>query len=84
MWMGLRYPNPMGILPSQSQVRWPTGRDNLVLFMAGSTSPGQALSVEPDSSGVDSILKSRDITLATKVRLSKAMVSPVVDLRVGL
>ena len=33
---------------------------------------------------LDSILKSRDITLATKVRLSKAMVSPVVDLRVGL
>jgi len=52
MWMGLRYPNPMGILSSQSQVRWLTGRDNLVLFMAGSTSPGQALSVEPDSSGV--------------------------------
>ena len=33
---------------------------------------------------LDSILKSRDITLATKVRLIKAMVSPVVDLRVGL
>ena len=33
---------------------------------------------------LNSILKSRDITLATKVRLSKAMVSPVVDLRVGL
>ena len=27
---------------------------------------------------IDSILKSRDITLSTKVRLVKAMVSPVV------
>ena len=35
---------------------------------------------------VDSIFKSRDITLPTKVRLVKAMVSPVVmyDVRVGL
>ena len=35
---------------------------------------------------LDSILKSRDITLATKVRLVKAMVFPVVcmDVRVGL
>ena len=34
----------------------------------------------------DSILKSRDITLSTKVRLVKAMVFPVVcmDVRVGL
>ena len=30
------------------------------------------------NSNVDSILKSRDITLPTKVRLVKAMVSPVV------
>ena len=35
---------------------------------------------------LDSILKSRDITLSTKVRLVKAMVSPVscTDVRVGL
>ena len=35
---------------------------------------------------LDSILKSRDITLPTKVRLIKAMVFPVVtyDVRVGL
>ena len=35
---------------------------------------------------LDSILKSRDITLSTKVRLIKAMVFPVVmyDVRVGL
>ena len=35
---------------------------------------------------IDSILKSRDITLPTKVHLVKAMVSPVVtnDVRVGL
>ena len=35
---------------------------------------------------LDSILKSRDITLATKVRLVKAMVFPVVcmNVRVGL
>ena len=37
-------------------------------------------------SNLDSILKSRDITLQTKVRLVKAMVFPVVmyDVRVGL
>ena len=35
---------------------------------------------------LDSILKSRDITLPTKVRLVKAMVLPMVsmDVRVGL
>ena len=35
---------------------------------------------------LDSILKDRDITLPTKVRLAKAMVFPVVmyDVRVGL
>ena len=34
---------------------------------------------------LDSILKSRDVTLPTKVHLVKAMVSPVVmDMRVGL
>ena len=35
---------------------------------------------------LDSILKSRDVTLSTKVRLVKAMVFPVVcvDVRVGL
>ena len=35
---------------------------------------------------LDSILKSRDITLPTKVRLVKAMVFPVscMDVRVGL
>ena len=35
---------------------------------------------------LDGILKSRDITLSTKVHLVKAMVSPVViyDVRVGL
>ena len=35
---------------------------------------------------LDSILKSRDITLPTKVRIVKAMVFPVVcmDVRVGL
>ena len=35
---------------------------------------------------LDSILKSRDITLSTKVRLVKAMIFPVVtyDMRVGL
>ena len=33
---------------------------------------------------LDSILKSRDITLATKVCLVKAMVFPVVDVKVGL
>ena len=32
---------------------------------------------------LDSILKSRDITLSTKVHLVKAMVFPVVMLRVG-
>ena len=32
---------------------------------------------------LDSILKSRDITLSTKIRLVKAMVFPV-DVRVGL
>ena len=33
---------------------------------------------------LDSTLKSRDITLPTKVHLVKAMVFPVVDVRVGL
>ena len=33
---------------------------------------------------LDSILRSRDITLPTKVHLVKAMVFPVVDVRVGL
>ena len=33
---------------------------------------------------LDNILKSRDITLPTKVCLVKAMVFPVVDVRVGL
>ena len=33
---------------------------------------------------LDNILKSRDITLPTKVRLVKAMVFPVIDVRVGL
>ena len=33
---------------------------------------------------LDSILKSRDITLPTKVRLVKAMVFPCMDVRVGL
>ena len=33
---------------------------------------------------LDSILKSRDITLLTKVHLVKAIVFPCVDVRVGL
>ena len=33
---------------------------------------------------LDGILKSRDITLPTKVRLVKAMVFPCMDVRVGL
>ena len=33
---------------------------------------------------LDSILKSRDITLTTKFHLAKALVFPVVDVRVGL
>ena len=33
---------------------------------------------------LDNILKSRDITLPTKVRLVKAMVFPVIEVRVGL
>ena len=33
---------------------------------------------------LDNIYKSRDITLSTKVRLVKAMVFPVIDVRVGL
>ena len=33
---------------------------------------------------LDTIFKSRDITLPTKVRLVKAMVIPVMDVRVGL
>ena len=33
---------------------------------------------------LDSILKSRDIPLTTKVHLVKAMVFPVMDVRVGL
>ena len=33
---------------------------------------------------LDSIVKSRDITLPTKVRLVKAMVFPCMDVRVGL
>ena len=33
---------------------------------------------------LDSIFKSRDITLPTNVRLVKAMVFPCMDLRVGL
>ena len=33
---------------------------------------------------LDSILRSRDIPLPTKVHLVKAMVFPVVDVRVGL
>ena len=33
---------------------------------------------------LDSIFKSRDITLPTKVRLVKAMVFPCMDVRVGL
>ena len=38
------------------------------------------------TTNLDSILKSRDITLPTKVRLAKAMVFPIVimDVRVGL
>ena len=35
-------------------------------------------------SKLDNIIKSRDITLPTKVRLVKAMAFPVVDVRVGL
>ena len=38
----------------------------------------QTLSVVPLSMNLDSVLKSRDITLPTKVRLVKAMVFPVV------
>ena len=37
-----------------------------------------AYSLEEVMTNLDSILKSRDITLPTKVRLVKAMVSPVV------
>ena len=33
---------------------------------------------------LDSIFKSRDITLPTKFHLAKALVFPVVDVRVGL
>ena len=33
---------------------------------------------------LDSLLKSRDITLPTKDRLVKAMVFPVMDVKVGL
>ena len=33
---------------------------------------------------LDSILKSRDITLPTKVHLVKALVFPCIDVRVGL
>ena len=33
---------------------------------------------------LDSILKSRDITLPTKFHLAKTLVFPVVDVRVGL
>ena len=36
-----------------------------------------------DIQNLDSVLKSRDITLLTRVRLVKAMVFPVVMLRVG-
>ena len=43
-------------------------------------------SLEEVMTNLGSILKSRDITLPTKVRLVKAMVFPVVmyDVRVGL
>ena len=44
-----------------------------------------AYSLEEVMTNLDSILKSRDITLPTKVRLVKAMVFPVVRyVRVGL
>ena len=43
-------------------------------------------SLEKVMTNLDSIFKSRDITLPTKVRLVKAMVFPVImyDVRVGL
>ena len=56
--------------------------------LPGSPIPGilQARTLEWVMTNLDSILKSREITLPTKVRLVKAMVFPVVMLvvRVGL
>ena len=48
---------------------------------------GRLLLGRKDMTNLESILKSRDITLPTKVRLVKSMVFPVVmylDVRVGL
>ena len=70
-WSGLPFPSP-GHLPNAGiEPRSPT------LEVDASTS-------EPPN--LDSILKSRDITLLAKVHLVKAMVFPVVimDVRVGL
>ena len=74
---------------------WQTDGETVTDFILG----GSKITAESDCSheikrhfllgrkvmpNLDSILKSRDITLPTKVRLVKAMVFPVVMLSVGL
>ena len=56
------------------RVPWTARRSNQ--FILKETSPG--ISLEGLITDLDSIFKSRDITLSTKVHLVKAMVSPVV------
>ena len=67
--------------------RWENSGNSQTLFLGGSkiTADGiaamklkDAYSLEGVMTNLDSILKSRDITLQTKVRLIKAMVFPVV------
>ena len=85
------------IMASGSLTSWQIGGETVTDFIFG----GSKITADSDCSDeikrrlllgrkvmtkLDSILKSRDITLSTKVRLVKAMVFPVVmyDVRVGL
>ena len=73
---------------------WGNGGNWLTIFLGSKIAAGGDCSHEIKrplllgrkvKTNLDSIFKSRDITLPTKVHLVKAMVSPVVmlDLRVG-
>jgi len=87
-WSGLPFPSPLQESESESEVAQscPTLRDPMDCSPPGSSVHGifQARVLEWGAiafsamTNLDNILKSRDITLPTKVRLVKAMVLPVV------
>ena len=75
----------MALVPSHHGKQWKTGRDFICLgskITAGDDCSHEIkrclLLGREAITNLDSIFKSRDITLPTKVRLVKAMVSPVV------